>query len=126
MVDSEEMSWTARTYRTFAEREARGRSSLYEEFSIGVADDPDLLERLTSLPRPKRQPNLLFGVVRYVYELAIDYPDYRARTIEHWEDVSAAIMAMRTQTNEVARCATLLPLLAGLPQPLALFEVGAS
>jgi hypothetical protein len=32
----------------------------------------------------------------------------------------------RTQTNEVARCATILPALAQLPQPLALIEVGAS
>jgi hypothetical protein len=31
-----------------------------------------------------------------------------------------------TQTNEPARCAVLLPLLAALPQPLALIEVGAS
>ena len=31
-----------------------------------------------------------------------------------------------TQTNEPARCATLLPVLAQLPQPLALIEVGAS
>ncbi len=32
----------------------------------------------------------------------------------------------RTQTNEPARCATLLPALALLPQPVALLEVGAS
>jgi hypothetical protein len=32
----------------------------------------------------------------------------------------------RAQTNEPARCATLLPALAGLPPPLALIEVGAS
>ena len=36
------------------------------------------------------------------------------------------IRARRTQTNEPARCATLLPALAQLPQPLALLEVGAS
>jgi hypothetical protein len=36
------------------------------------------------------------------------------------------MMRRRTQTNEAARCATLLPLLALLPQPLALLEVGAS
>src|SRR5450432_2243342 len=36
-------------------------------------------------------------------------------------------MLSRTpQTNEPARCAVLLPLLAQLPQPLALLEVGAS
>ena len=32
----------------------------------------------------------------------------------------------RTQTNEPGRCAALLPILAALPQPLALLEVGAS
>ncbi len=31
-----------------------------------------------------------------------------------------------TQTNEAGRCAVLLPLLAALPQPVALLEVGAS
>jgi hypothetical protein len=34
--------------------------------------------------------------------------------------------ARRTQTNEPARCATLLPALAQLPPPLALIEAGAS
>jgi len=42
-------------------------------------------------------------------------------------DEIAGVMAVRsTQTNEAARCATLLPVLARLPQPLALLEVGAS
>ena len=36
------------------------------------------------------------------------------------------MLARRTQTNEPARCATLLPALASLPGPLALIEVGAS
>ena len=36
------------------------------------------------------------------------------------------MLARRTQTNEPARCATLLPALAALPGPLALIEVGAS
>ena len=31
-----------------------------------------------------------------------------------------------TQTNEAGRCATLLPVLSGMPGPLALLEVGAS
>jgi hypothetical protein len=36
------------------------------------------------------------------------------------------MLARATQTNEPGRCATLLPVLARLPQPLALIEVGAS
>ena len=41
-------------------------------------------------------------------------------------ELTQVIMARRTQTNEPARCAVLLPALAQLPQPLALIEVGAS
>ena len=39
---------------------------------------------------------------------------------------TAVIQARRTQTNEPARCACLLPALAQLTPPLALLEVGAS
>ncbi len=43
------------------------------------------------------------------------------------QDAVRAVMLRRsTQTNEPARCAVLLPVLARLPQPLALIELGAS
>ena len=45
---------------------------------------------------------------------------------ERWPDVAAEMLARATQTNEVGRCALLLPVLAELPQPLALLEIGAS
>ena len=41
-------------------------------------------------------------------------------------EIEAVMLERRTQTNEPARCALMLPLLAALPQPLALLEVGAS
>jgi hypothetical protein len=40
--------------------------------------------------------------------------------------LGAAMLAQSTQTNEPGRCAALLPMLARLPEPLALPEVGAS
>src|SRR5699024_3203234 len=43
-----------------------------------------------------------------------------------WSQVRETILTRATQTNEVGRCASLLPLLATLPGPLALVEVGAS
>src|SRR6266403_1714520 len=46
--------------------------------------------------------------------------------IEHHERLRATMVERSTQTNEPARCATLLPLFMCLPQPLALIEVGAS
>ncbi len=41
-------------------------------------------------------------------------------------ELATVLLARRTQTNEAARCAVLLPALVALPQPLALLEVGAS
>ena len=43
-----------------------------------------------------------------------------------WDNITQVMGARRVQTNEPGRCATLLPVLASLPQPLALIEVGAS
>jgi hypothetical protein len=55
-----------------------------------------------------------------------DYGAFRAFVLDHADQVVATVMARQTQTNEVGRCALLLPLLARLPGPLALVEVGAS
>jgi len=45
---------------------------------------------------------------------------------ERRDKLAATMLARRTQINEPARYATLLPVLALLPQPLALLEVGSS
>ena len=42
------------------------------------------------------------------------------------ERIRSVMLSRTTQTNEPARCSVLLPVLARLPQPLALLEVGAS
>ncbi|MEW2440365.1 DUF2332 domain-containing protein [Micromonospora marina] len=117
---------TADIYRVFAERETRGVSPAYERLSRAVAGDPELLALLDTLPPAKRQPNLLFGVVRLRGGPVDDPAAFRAYVIAHWPDVAAQMRVRATQTNEAGRCAVLLPLLAALPQPLALLEVGAS
>jgi hypothetical protein len=43
-----------------------------------------------------------------------------------WTTTASIDWRTRTQTNEPARCATLLPVLASLLQPVALLEVGTS
>jgi hypothetical protein len=84
------------------------------------------LTRLGALPLEKQQPNLLLAAVKYLFGTVRDWAQFRERTQSHWDAIFPIMMARRTQTNEPARCATLLPLLALLPQPLALLEVGAS
>lgn len=116
----------AERYREFAQREVRGRSPLYERLAAGVAEDPEVLALLERLPPPKRQPNLLFAVVAFLAGVQPDYDAFRAVVLDRAEEVLATLVARRTQTNEVGRCATLLPVLAQLPGPLALLEVGAS
>ncbi len=81
---------------------------------------------LATLPDEKRQPNLLFAALRHVCGTPRDWPTFRALLREHASAVRATMLTRRTQTNEAGRCATLLPVLARLPQPLALLEVGAS
>jgi hypothetical protein len=116
----------ATRYRRFAEVEAQGRSPLYEAFALGVAGDPFALEFLATLPDEKRQPNLLFAALRHLCGNPPDWPAFRALLRDHADAVRAVMLTRSTQTNEPGRCAALLPLLARLPQPLALIEVGAS
>jgi hypothetical protein len=116
----------AARYKRFAEREAPGRSPLYEQVAASIAEEKTVLSFLAQMPPAKWQPNLLLAVVRYLYGTPSSADEF-LEVIRANADQIAAVMAGRTtQTNEPARCATLLPVLARLPQPLALLEVGAA
>ncbi len=127
MPDHEDvLTSISRRYQRFADREARGRSPLYDQFARAVAADPTVLAFLAALPEPKRQPNLLFAAARWLAGVPDSYAALRAVVLERDAALAELMLTRRTQTNEPARCATLLPVLAALPQPLALLEVGAS
>ncbi|MGH3491008.1 MAG: DUF2332 domain-containing protein [Actinopolymorphaceae bacterium] len=117
---------TAARYAEFATREAHGVSATYERLARAVAHDGEVLVLLDSLPPVKRQPNLLFGVVRFLGGPVEDPAAFCAYTVANWPAIEAEMRHRATQTNEAGRCALLLPVLAALPQPLALLEVGAS
>ena len=125
-VTPDQRDRVAESYNRFADHEAHGRSPLYEELARGVAGDRELLRLLGQLPRQKQQPNLLLGAVRSLCGTPDGWSQFRSWFFERRDEVVAVMLARRTQTNEPARCATLLPLLAMLPQPLALLEVGAA
>lgn len=126
MLGADPEETLAENYRWFARLEVHGKSPLYEELCEGVADDPQMLEFLAEQPPAKRQPNLLLATARVLFGLASDYAGFRAAVLEHRDEVAAMLRTRRTQTNEPARCAALLPLLCELAQPLALLEVGAA
>jgi hypothetical protein len=113
-------------YADFAAREAHGVSPAYARLSSAVSRDADLLTLLGTLPPARQQPNLLFGVVRLLGGPVDDPAAFHDFTVAHWPAVAAELGRRATQTNEAGRCALLLPVLAALPQPLALLEVGAS
>jgi len=115
----------AENYRVFG-REARGRSAMYESLAAAVAGDGLVLGFLVRLPPPKRQPNLLFAAAGYLLGVPPDITALRTLVRRNGAELTQVMLARRTQTNEPARCATLLPALARLPEPLALIEVGAS
>jgi hypothetical protein len=113
-------------YRDFARLEARGRSDAYESLAEAVAGDPALTAFIASLPPAKRQPQLVFGAARYLLGGPPGIGQLRELAHHSRAQLIRVILARRTQTNEPARCAVLLPALAQLPGPLALIEVGAS
>jgi hypothetical protein len=113
-------------YLAFAEHEAQGVSPAYEALARGVASRGDLLAFVASLPQAKQQPNLVLAAVRHLYGTPAGVGRLAELVRNHAEPIRDLILARGTQTNEPGRCATLLPVLARLPQPLALLEVGAS
>ena len=116
----------AATYLRFAATEADGRSPLYAAFARAVAGDAAVLDFLAALPPARRQPNLLLAAVRLLHGVMPDAAAFLSAVLAAPETLRAEMLSRTTQTNEPGRCAVLLPVLAALPQPLALIEVGAS
>ena len=113
-------------YRDFASY-AAGDSPCFEEWALGVVDDPEVLAWLGTLPAIKRQPNLVFAAARWHGAPAPGpYAGLRRTLLDREPEVRATVLARATQTNEVGRLATLAPVLALVGGPLALVEVGAS
>ncbi len=113
-------------YRDFASY-AAGDSPCFEAWALGVVEDPEVLDWLGILPPLKRQPNLVFAAARWHGAPAPGaYDDLRRVLLERESEVRATVMARATQTNEVGRLATVLPVLGLVNGPLALIEVGAS
>lgn len=113
-------------YRRFAETEAAGVAPLYEALARAVADSPSVLEFLAQLPKHRQQPNLFLAALRLVAGRVIAPRDLEDIVSERGAEIADIMRTRSTQTNEPARCATLLPALGQIDGPLAIIEVGAS
>ncbi|MET0525287.1 MAG: DUF2332 domain-containing protein [Nocardioides sp.] len=123
---------TATVYRDFA-REAYG-SECFRDWASSVAEDPDVLTWLQTLPEKKRQANLVFAAARW-HGVPAPGPYAGLRTALLGDGdagpIRRTILERSTQTNEVGRLATLYPAIAevaphGRGRSIALLEVGAS
>lgn len=91
-----------------------------------VAATPSLAAALDALPGAARQPNLFLGAMKYLGGPLDADPGLPGWAASHWPQIERLVTTRFTQTNEVGRCAVIAPVLASLPQPIALIEVGMS
>jgi hypothetical protein len=134
-------------FRAFAATAAK-RAPLYCHLAERIADDPATSRLLLHAPEQQQLPVLLFACVhwmllnesdqplaRYYPNLTADvdttdaYPAFREFCANHEQRLAELLGTRSTQTNEVGRCATFVPLLglvAAEVGPLALVDVGCS
>ena len=126
-------------------------SPLYSYLCLEIAKDPSVLLLTANADRHTQIPHLLFGAVHYLllggtqhplrnyypdltdssFPIANIYPHFHDFCMEHSEEIRVLVNTRRVQTNEVGRCAPLLPAFGLVSQrtarkPLALVEIGAS
>src|SRR4051812_3999588 len=141
-----ELAQVAHDLRGFGREGVRGDSPLYAHLSEVAADTPALLALAAG--SLERSPMLFFAAIHDELlrapddELAAYYPTVGGRRAPddglgpalvrfceaRAERLEATFATRHTQTNEVARCAALLPAFAAVfdGRPLAQIEIGAS
>jgi hypothetical protein len=137
---TDELEQLAGLFRVLAELDFRGASPLYERLAREAADDDEVLALLLPAAPRDRMPHLLFAAVQYlVWGDGADmldtfgsrpYAEFRAWCLDRRSDLETLVATRVNQTNEVGRCAGLLPTLATVAAqtdaPLGILEVGAS
>ncbi|MBD8478884.1 DUF2332 domain-containing protein [Microbacterium sp. CFBP 8794] len=113
-------------YGRFARDEAPGRSAVYEGWARRVVDDTAVAEALARIEETRRQPPLVFAVLRLLGAPEDDVDAWAAWVVAHADQVVVECGRRSVQTNEPLRCAALLPALSLIEGPIALLEVGAS
>ncbi|HUP27753.1 MAG TPA: DUF2332 domain-containing protein, partial [Chloroflexia bacterium] len=151
-MQAEQLKKLEQSFRRFAAEEFHGYTPLYEALARDIADDRDLLQALfAEVGHRPVVVLLLLGSVHFLllkspndplasYYPSITehsqppgeaYPDFRAFCLKHLGEIKAMLRDRRVQTNEVQRCACLLPCFGLVSsrsggKPLAMVEIGTS
>lgn len=139
MASVEAAQATAERFRRFAAVECD--VPLYRQLSAHIAADAEVLA-LAARTRHTPVPLVFLAAVQYLLLKGVQhplrpfyfegrageaYPAFREFCLAHRAEIAALIETRLVQTNEVRRCALLLPAFLSLTgQPLALIEIGAS
>ncbi len=138
-------------FRHFADVETAGSSPLYSALASATADDAGLLALAAHVPAGQPPANLFLSAVHFILlrertpDLAAFFPSLTARPASpadaasafktfahaHADEIRQLLQTRRVQTNEVGRCAYLLPSAVWMnkliaDRPLALIEIGTS
>lgn len=139
-----------RKFTTFAEKECKGTSDLYERLALEVAEDVELLKLSAHAQKSQPVPNMLFAAVHHLllqgakHELAEYYPsiteiprsssnafyEFQDFCQKYRHEIIEILATKSVQTNEVGRCAYLYPIFSFIYEqvqtPLACIEIGTS
>lgn len=99
---------------------------VYGAWAGRVADDAAVAAALAGIPDTRRQPPLVFAVMRLLGAPLDDVDEWASWVVAHADAIVEECGRRSVQTNEPLRCAALLPALAAIEGPIALLEVGAS
>jgi hypothetical protein len=138
-------------FERFAREEFHNSSPLYERLSLAIAKDPKLLSLAAQCREGERIPNLLFAAVHYLLLKGFSHPvsrfynslggsfdsredpyaEFRSFCSQHLESIQSLIAVRMVQTNEVSRCAGLMPAFVTVAKRLPakslyLVDIGAS
>lgn len=137
-------------FTTFATRECKGSSILYEHLSENIAADDELLQLASYVRQGQPAPNLFFGAVHYLllkgkshelrdyYDSIVNnprdavtaFPYFRDFCLKYQHEIIQIVENKLVQTNEVRRCSYLYPAFCYIyektKRPLALIEIGTS
>lgn len=140
----------SKQFHTFAKKECKNSSPLYEHLAYQITNDEELLLIAKEATNGQPIPNLLFAAVHYLLltykddDLAYFYPSFTTTpkplnsvypffkkfVLSHVDEVKKILQERLVQTNEIRRCAYLYPLMTEIYQkhrmPLTFIEIGAS